>query len=161
MKPAPPVTRTRFSNTGGAAGSARPDIVRALRHRPPAPSPARLRVRGTGPWVSRAESQRLQEAHRKIAFLAPRAAPRAGLSPSRRSPTAEWARRVQRANISPPHSAATEGRLFYDSGCLNLRPGPSTGHVAAGAGPGRSVTPPGAGALSHWLSRRSRPPASA
>lgn len=63
MKPAPPVTRTRFSNTGGTAGLARPDIVRTLQHRPLAPFPPRLRVRGTGPWVSRAESELLQETH--------------------------------------------------------------------------------------------------
>lgn len=63
MKPAPPVTRTRFSNTGGAAGLARPDMVRTLQRRPLTPFPPRLRVRGTGPWVSRAEPELLQETH--------------------------------------------------------------------------------------------------
>lgn len=64
MKPAPPVTRTRFSNTGsGDTEPGRPDILCALRHRLLTPYPARLRVRGTGLWISRAESQRLKEAH--------------------------------------------------------------------------------------------------
>lgn len=63
MKPAPPVTSSRFSNAAGAAGPARPDIVRALRHRPRAASPPRLRVRGTGPRVPGQRRKRLQEAH--------------------------------------------------------------------------------------------------